>query len=200
MFPVLASVLLFIVILSYNIKKYDKVQDKELQEFWEKENKANFVRRKSLDNLPYIIIPENLLDENIPDDPKCHEALDMLLNLKNCRILNLTGISNTDLKLTYGTANISALTEYDQNYTFLARALTTLGETYYKEGNINKAKEYLEFAISTKTDISSTYKILGSIYKDDNNTAGIEKLKEVAGELHSAMAPAIIRYLSELNA
>ena len=109
-------------------------------------------------------------------------------------------ISNTDLKLTYGTANISALTEYDQNYTFLARALTTLGETYYKEGNINKAKEYLEFAISTKTDISSTYKILGSIYKDDNNTAGIEKLKEVAGELHSAMAPAIIRYLSELNA
>lgn len=199
MFPVLASVLIFIVILSYNIKKYDKIQNKELQEFWEKENKANFVRRKSLDNLPYIKVPEILLSDDIPSNEKCAEALSLLAHLKDCRILNLTGISNTDLKLTYGTANLTELTEYDQNYTLLARSLNTIGEAFYNEGNDARAKEYLEYAISTNTDISGTYKILANIYIKENNTEGIEQLKVTAGQLKSVMAPSIIRYLDEVS-
>lgn len=200
MFPVLASVLIFIAILSYNIKKYDQVQKKEMDEFWAKEAKANFVRRKSLEDLPYILIPDKLTEDADSANPLIKEPLDILIHLKSQRILNLTGISNTDLKLTYGTANITELTEYDQNYTMLARSLASIGEHYYKENNISRAKDYLEFAIETNTDVSSTYKILGQIYKEESNTEAINRLLDIARCLRSAMAPSIIRTLESFLA
>ena len=125
------------------------------------------------------------------------ECMSTLEDLTSKKIVNLTGISNTDLKLEYGTANITVLTEYDQNYTVLARCLNQWGSFLKKNGQIPEAKKVLEFAIETKTDISNTYYDLAEIYAKDLDFSKIEELNNIAEELPSANKNAIVRHLQE---
>ena len=55
----------------------------------------------------------------LPDNERAEEYRSLLTSLSTQPVVNLTGFTNTDLKLEYGTANITCLTEYDQNYTLL---------------------------------------------------------------------------------
>ncbi|MFR4338210.1 MAG: hypothetical protein ACLT33_09390 [Lachnospira pectinoschiza] len=49
-----------------------------------------------------------------------------ITGLKDKKILNLP-ISNTELKLSYGAANLTEFTEYDDNFTTLIKAPASLG-------------------------------------------------------------------------
>lgn len=195
-FPILASVILFIAILSIGIRRSNHRQAHALDDFFAKEAQANSVRKKSLDNLDYITIPESILSLKATDDTM-KDTLETLHHLSSEKIVNFTGISNTDLKLTYGTANITVLTYYDQNYTLLARTLEKLAETLLKENRKAEAKEVLEFAVTTKTDVSATYKNLADVYIEENHKEMISELITKASELNSVMAPAILRCLEE---
>jgi hypothetical protein len=142
-----------------------KFEEKE-QNFWEKEREANNVRKKSLDTLEYIHIPYDLLPFGTAEEnPTLAAAEDELMALKDEKIVNFTGITNTDLKLEYGTANITALTQFDQNYTALVVSLQKWGEALYNAGRFEDACKVLEFAVKTRTDISSTYRLLIDMYK-----------------------------------
>ena len=104
-----------------------------MDDFWEKELAANRTPRKSLDDLCYIQIPLNTLPLSaLPDDSVAEECRETLEELSKSPIVNLTGISNTDLKLQYGAPNINLLSSYDQRYTTLARTLQTLGNRLYE--------------------------------------------------------------------
>lgn len=130
---ILASLILFSACLSLAIKRGRRAQAAEEKSFWEREREANSVRRKPLDNLDYITIPfEHLPVNRLTDDPTVSECLEILQNLSELHIVNLTGFSNTDLKLEYGAANITALSEYDQNYTLLARTLQKMVMSCWK--------------------------------------------------------------------
>lgn len=197
---ILASVLIFAFVLSIGIKRSNKEIEQAKEDFWEKERKANFVRKKSLDNLNYISIPEDFL--NYPYDltnSRVNDAVEMIKHLSDCKIVNFSGITNTDLKLEYGTANIGTLSEYDYNYTGLARSLQTLAESLQESGNKNEAIKILEFLISTGTDMSSTYKLLGNIYKEQNQLDKIDSLIESANNMQGLMKTAILEYLNELK-
>ncbi|WP_026667270.1 hypothetical protein [Butyrivibrio sp. AE2005] len=134
--------------------------------FWEKERKSNNVRRKSLENLDYICIPVDVLPFGTSGSNKELENSEQnVLALKDEKIVNLTGITNTDLKLEYGTANITELSLYDQNYTALVRALQNWGKALYDAGRYEDAAKVLEFAVKTRSDITATYKLLIDMYK-----------------------------------
>ncbi|WP_092336677.1 hypothetical protein [Butyrivibrio sp. M55] len=134
--------------------------------FWEKERKSNNVRRKSLENLDYICIPVDVLPFGTCGSNKELENSEQnVLALKDEKIVNLTGITNTDLKLEYGTANITELSLYDQNYTALVRALQNWGKALYDAGRYEDATKVLEFAVKTRSDITATYKLLIDMYK-----------------------------------
>lgn len=142
-----------------------KVEEKE-EAFWEKELRSNSVRKKSLDNLEYVHIPVDLLPFGTAEDNSVlQSAEDELLALKDEKIVNFTGITNTDLKLEYGTANITVLSQYDQNYTAMVIALQKWGQELYNQCRYEDAMQVLEFAMRTRTDISGTYRLLVDIYK-----------------------------------
>ncbi|MBQ3794811.1 MAG: hypothetical protein II842_00755 [Butyrivibrio sp.] len=142
-----------------------KTEQRE-EEFWETELKSNNVRKKSLDDLQYVHIPVDLLPfDTYGDNDVLKSAEEELLALKDEKIVNLTGITNTDLKLTYGTANITVLTQYDQNYTAMVIALQKWGQELYNQNRFEDAAKVLEFALKTRTDISGTYKLLVDMYK-----------------------------------
>ncbi|HOO79788.1 MAG TPA: hypothetical protein PLQ04_05315 [Lachnospiraceae bacterium] len=198
--PVIAIVLLFIIILTVAIKRSDRVMSKQNESFWEKEQLANSVRKKTLDNLSYITIPADFFNIHFDSsDENATEALRMLHFLNDQKIVNFTGITNTELKLTYGTANITVLTEYDQNYTMLARALQKLADSLMKADRISEARTVLEFSVETKTDVSATYKMLAEIYLKDCTPEKIDSLIATARTLNSAMAPSILRFLEALR-
>ena len=112
-------------------------------------------------------------------------------------IVNLTGQSNTDLKLEYGTANITVLTEYDQNYTLLVSTLQQWADLLYNENHTNEVRQILEFAVSTRTDVSRTYDILSDIYIAIGQADKIADLIATAETLNSLNKEVILRHLQQ---
>ncbi|MCM1175772.1 MAG: hypothetical protein NC341_12080 [Blautia sp.] len=197
-FPFFASFLVFTAWLTYEISKHNRIDAEKDRSFWEKERRANNTRRRPLDDLSYIKIPfERLSMELLPEDEQAAEYKETLRTLDESEIVNFTGISNTDLKLKYGAPNIDLLSKYDQNYTILARTLNQWASYLYKKGYRKEAREVLEFAVSTGTDVSGTYKLLCEIYKEENTPEKIKELYPTAEALNSAMKNAIIRILRE---
>lgn len=126
------------------------------------------------------------------------EAEHAICELSGKRILNLTGISNTELRLTYGTMNLDPLTAYDQNFTVLIRSLQKWGALLVSSGNYNDAVTVLSYAVSIGSDIAGTYTLLGRLYKSKKEFQKIEELKQSAEQLTTLMKPSIIRDLDQL--
>lgn len=195
---ILASLIVFIIFLSIRIKRQTKAQQEKEKSFWERERQANSVRRKSLDNLNYIRIPLEAFPTNIlQEDETVLECIDLMESLTAQKIVNLTGYSNTDLKLEYGTANITELTEYDQNYTLLVRTLQKWADILISAGYVKEAAVLMEFAISTQTDISRTYYQLADYYVSQRESEKIQWLKDTAEGLRSSNRNIIMNRLKE---
>ena len=194
----LASLFLFFWVFCRQMKRHTRSLQEEQQSFWQRERSANSVRKKPLDDLNSITIPldrlplnSHIADETIAD---CISTLTILSERK---IVNLTGITNTDLKLAYGTANITVLTEYDQNYTLLVTTLQKWADALYALGDTQGTTTLLEYAVSIGSDVSKTYSLLASIYDENNQLSSITALKESAGKLTSSSGKIIVRKLEE---
>ena len=193
-----ASFIAFCLILSLNLKRQKKSAQKKEKDFWEREHQANSVRKKSLDNLNYIRVPlETFPTHLMREDETVMECIGIMESLTSQKIVNLTGYSNTDLKLEYGTANITVLTEYDQNYTLFVRTLQKWADTLITGGYTKEASVLLEYAVSTNTDISRTYYQLADYYASQGESSKIRGLVETASNLHSSTRNIIIKHLKE---
>lgn len=194
----LSSLIVFCIVIALNNHRHKKIIEKYEKDFWEREARANNTRKKPLTNLAYISLPEHLLSAGfMPENAEVQELLETLRRLSGEKIVNLTGYTNTDLKLEYGTANITCLSEYDQNYTFLARTLQQLAEILYKNAFVKEARDILEFAVSTGTDVSHSYYLLADIYDAGGEYDKKAALIEKADTLRSTMKNVIVRTLQE---
>ena len=66
-------------------------------------------------------------------------------------MLNLIGVSNTELKEQYGPANLEILSYYDQNYTRYMRSLYLYAQGIYEEYPA-EAVSILTYCIATGTE------------------------------------------------
>lgn len=197
-FPFFASFIVLCLVVCHEMNRGKKNEQKSMDSFWQKELSANRTRRKPLDDLSYIRIPLDSFPMNIlNDDPVISEYQETLTKLSTEPIVNLTGISNTDLKLKYGAPNINLLSDYDQRYTTLVRTLQSFGKALYEKGYVTEACTVLEFAVSTHTDISATYKLLVTIYKEQGNADKAGNLLPIARELNSPLKNSIIKILED---
>lgn len=195
----LASLIVFILFLYFHLKRQRKLQENQEKNFWERERLANSVRKKSLDHLNYIHIPLEIFPTHLlREDPAVIECIDIVETLTSQKIVNLTGFSNTDLKLEYGTANITVLTEYDQNYTILVRTLQKWADLLIAAGYDKEASVLMEFAVTTHTDISRTYYQLADYYVSQRESDKIRNLTDTASILHSSNSKIILNHLKEL--
>ncbi len=198
-FPFFASFIVFCIWLGYELHKRRNIEAKADNDFWQKEAEANNTRRKSLDTLDYIEIPfDQLPIDTLSTDPVVSDCLNTLRELSLSPIVNLTGISNTDLKLQYGAPNIELLSQYDQRYTVLARTLQSWANALYEKGYANEARQILEFAMKTRTDVSASYKLLSAIYQEIGSADLIKDLIPIAESLNSPLKSHILQNLNEL--
>lgn len=194
----LICIMIFVIWLKYQLSKSSKQSTKEASSFWDKENKSNFVRKKDISNLDYISIPLDTL----PFQENASQEINFIQNeirkLATKKILNLTGYSNTDLKLTYGTANINVLSDYDQNYTFLIRNLHKWATLLYDAGQLKDAKTVLLFAIDCRSDISGTYILLANIYEMEKKPDKILELIKIVDSQNSLIKETVLNSLKTI--
>lgn len=193
-----ASSIIVVILIAVNTRRQKKTKAKEEDAFWARERKANSVRRKSLDGLKYISIPlETFPTHILQQDSVVAECIETLEYLTSQKIVNLTGFSNTDLKLEYGTANITLLSEFDQNYTLLVRTLQKWADILLETGYVEEACILMEFAIDTGTDVGRTYYQLAEYYTSLGAGDKVQRLKDVAGTLHSSSRNIILNHLNK---
>jgi len=197
-FPFLASFIIFILVLSHRIRRQRNESARSEKSFWDREQSANSVRRKSLENLDYIKIPvENFPNNLMTEDETVADCISIINNLSEQKIVNFTGYTNTDLKLEFGTANIDLLSAYDQNYTLLVTTLQKWADALWNADHKKEAVIIMEFAISTRTDISRTYYKLAEYYSANGQKDKISALIDTAETLRSANRKSIVRTLQE---
>lgn len=191
-----SSFTIFCIIFSIALHKTKRIEQNLDQDFWEREQKANFTRKKSLDNLNYITIPEEILQMK-PDymTSEIENCLRDLNDLSAFKIVNFTGYTNTDLKLEYGTANINILSDYDFHYTNLVTLLQKLAELLHDILEDALAVKTLEFAVSTGTDVSKSYYLLAQLYQEAGMSEKIEELISQAQNIRSILKDIIVENL-----
>lgn len=197
-FPFLASLIILMLVISISIKRQNKKKERAEKEFWAREHRSNNVRRKSLDGLDYISIPlETFPTHLLQEDPVVLECIGIMESLTSRKIVNFTGWSNTDLKLEYGTANITLLSEYDQNFTVLVRTLQKWADVLIDAGFADEASILMEFAVSIRSDISSTYYRLAEYWVSRGDASRIPQLIQIAEGLRSSNRNIIVRHLKD---
>lgn len=191
-----SSFTIFCIIFSIALHRTKRIEQNFDQDFWEREQKANFTRKKSLDSLNYITIPEEILQMK-PDcmTSEIENCLRDLNDLSAFKIVNFTGYTNTDLKLEYGTANINILSNYDFHYTSLVTLLQKLAELLHDVLEDALAIKVLEFAVSTGTDVSKSYYLLAQLYQEAGMSEKIEKLIAQAQNIRSILKDTIVENL-----
>ena len=197
-FYILASLIIFCIVIRHAINRNARISQRDEENFWDRERRANETRKKSLDGLHYIEIPlDDLPTHALEQDETVRSCIETLQELKGTKIVNLSGYTNTDLKLEYGTANITVLSQYDQSYTLLATTLQKWADALLEGGCEEEAVKVMEFAASTDTDVTRTYDLLASYYKKKGDTDKLFRLSEIAENLHSWNRQQILRHLSD---
>lgn len=196
-----AIFIVFCAWLGYEIHKHRNLERKGYEDFWERERTANRTRRKPLDDLAYITVPLNDLPfEALKEDEQIQDYHRIIRELSDRPIVNLTGISNTDLKLRYGAPNIDSLSAFDQRYTTLVCTLQNWAEYLYSKGFSGEAAAILTFAAETHTDIYASYELLVKIYEESARPEQIARLIPLAESINSLSRERILTLLDEHTA
>jgi len=199
-FIIITSFLVFSVVFFFALRRTNRIEAQRDNDFWEREKRANFTKKKPLDGLNYITIPDALLNMKPQNATEAlNTSIRDLNDLSEYQIVNLTGYTNTDLKLEYGTANITILSEFDLHYTNLVTLLQKLAQQLHESGNDALAVSTLEFAVSTGTDVSKSYYLLADLYMEAGTPGKIDDLIGSAQTLNSLMKDSIVQKLKEYD-
>lgn len=190
-------IMIIVVWYAYERSKASKKARISSEKFWERESLANSTRKKSMDDLTLITIPFEKLPMEPEKDEKLREYQDFITFLAGTDIINLTGISNTDLKLTYGAPNFPYLSQCDQNFTDLVRTLNQWAACLLELNRPEDARKVLEFAVACRSDVSGTYQMLSSLYVQSKESQKILDLIKTAETLDTLLKDNILATLEK---
>ncbi|MCR5145710.1 MAG: hypothetical protein K6B67_10495 [Lachnospiraceae bacterium] len=197
-FPFLAIFLTFLIVLAIRYKVTDNKVKEQQEQFWQRESDANFAPKIDLDSLTYITIPLDKFPLGFSDDQSIVEIENQLTELSSHRLLNLTNKTNTELKETYGLANLETVSAYGDDFDQLTILLKEYGQCLINNDKIDDAIKVLEFGVSIKSDISQNYIMLGECYKKKGTTYKIEYLIQQIESMNLILGPSTIKHLQEL--
>jgi len=199
-FPIVASLILFVVFLGFRLFVIDKLDRNNSSFFLKRESAAYNTRKRALEDLLYIQIPINQLPTNIfGHNEQIRECIEKALYLRSSKIVNLGNLTNTELKLRYGAANLKTLMEYDQNFTSLICILEKWGQLLYAENLTEEATHVLEYAVSIQSDIAGTYLLLSKIYQQQGTDEKAQALKLAVNALPASSCQRISKQLASVH-
>ena len=223
---ILAIAIIILVSVRFGKPAGAKEAERKRKEFWDREREADRTPRKDISGLDYLTIPlstlpfhfENSVSEEVAatvtpvplsdaqletiSKETCQELAyieKQILKLSEKRIKNFTGLSNTDLKLMYGAANLPVLSACDQNYTVLVRHLQKWGTLLAEAGYKDDAITVFSYAVSIGSDITATYTALANLYIETGQAENITLLIMQAHALPTLLNDSLFRTLTDIR-
>lgn len=195
LFPFLAVFIVLALFLAYRYRLGNKQQQAETDSFWERERRADATLAKDISHLEYLSVPL----EQFPIGQNRDEAIcaleDRIQNDACLPMLNLTNMSNTDLKEAYGVPNLSHMQEVGENYNRFSILLKDYAAALIALGQYQNALPVLEYAAGTKSDISQIYKMLGDCYANCHQAHKIPYLMDQVRGMHLILESSILSHL-----
>lgn len=176
-FPILPFFLIFLILLAFRLKKLDAKQEQQEADFWTKERQANITPAKDISNLRYITIPMEKFPLNFSNDEKVIEIENELKELSTHKLLNLIGVTNTDLKLTYGVPNFETMSQIGEDFDRVCVLLNSYAHALMEAERVDDVITVLEFAVGVGSDISESYTMLADCYEQKHMYEKLDLLK-----------------------
>ena len=199
-FPIpvfLFAFILFTAILAVRRQRQTTKQEQANEAFLERERMANATRKKDISSLDYLSFTVQRLPIAEYSDEKLAEYESILTRLSSQKIINLSGYSNTDLKLMYGPANFNDLSEFDENYHTLSDTLFAYAKRESELDRTNSAVTILEYAMELKIDSSQIYLLLAKLYQTLQTPEKIQIIIDTVSSMDESFASFV---LPKLNA
>ena len=169
--------IVFLLWLRVKLKQQDKNETSN-KDFWQREHEDDFSRNKDISMHEYISVPKEVLPFNEQtNDIELIQIQKDISDVMSKKMINLSGMTNTDIKFAYGRGNFEILSFYDQNYLKFLSLLNKWGTYLLNHGDKNRAKQIFEYAINTlNCDISGCYIGLAKIYLENDDIDKVQKL------------------------
>lgn len=193
------SFLALCYVVSRNVSRFKKTHGQSHEEFLEQESRANSVRKADISALPYVEIPLAELPLDALSACGYSALAEELRTLASVKILNLSMYTNTELKLMYGPANLTALSDCDDAYTSLIMLLNKIGASLLEADRPDDAEKFLSFAISIGSDITTSYTMLATLYAKKHDINRIDRLIGNADSLTSLSGKTIQNNLRSIR-
>ena len=195
-FPILPFFILFLIFLAIRFKTITDKQEKQVEDFWAKERQANATPAKDISNLRYITIPIEKFPLNFSTNNEVIEIENELKELSSHKLLNLDGVSNTDLKLTYGVPNFETMSQIGEDFDRACVLINKYAEALMEAERYDDVITVLEFAVGAGTDISESYTLLAAAYRQKQLDSKIELLRTQVAQSNLMLKDSILSKLS----
>ncbi len=187
--------IVFIIWLRVKLKQNNSSIEEANAAFWEREERANYARKKDISVLDYLTVPENALPFGEPLDERDRDLQADVKDRMARKMIDLSDYTNTELKEQYGVVNLEELSNCDQNYMYFIRTLSIWGKHLYDLGEYSRSRQIMEYSLSINSDISTVYTTLGAIYAQNGELQKIDDLIGRAENSDIDLKDSIIRKL-----
>lgn len=191
--------LIFCAWIYYERLKSDKKQQAASQDFWAREDEANHTRNKDISDLPLLCPDADRIPMPESEDESVTYYQERVRTSLALPMMNLSGYSNTDLKLAYGTGNFNTLSEYDQNFNDFLMNMSNLGKSYFQSDALAEAAAVYRLCIEFGSDKSTDYEALARAYAAMGSPGKISELIIEVEHSHLPRKEALIRRLHSVQ-
>lgn len=200
--PILGIVLAFVIFLAIRYRSLAKKREQKSEDFWAREREGNLSVRRDIDleKLPYLKVPLSKFpsDAALLDDTTYMSYIAQLEAMSHERMLNLSGKTNTDLKLEYGINNLDTMQKVGDNYISLTVLLIDIAKHLMAIERFEDAITVLEYGVSIGSDISANYTLLGDCYLRVGRPKKITDLIDLVKSRGFVMERSILKHLNSL--
>ncbi len=197
-FPIFTIFLIFVVSTAAYRANLERKRMKRDADFWSREDAAKKTPKKDLSEIAYIHVPLDAFPIGILDSDEAAMTEEELKCLANLPILNLNDMTNTDIRLAYGTDNFDYMQSVGENFDRLEVLLCDYAKLLMENSLYAQSIPVLEFAVREHATISSIYTLLGECYDEAGEEEKLEKLIASVEERDLIMKGGILDYLRGL--
>lgn len=198
-FPFLTIFIVFVVFLAIRYRTIDHRQKKHINDYWERQERAEHTPNKDLSTLPYFQFRSRSFPFGCTNEEEVIAVEEQIQELIHHPLLNLNGMDNATIRETYGSDNFEYMLNISEEFDQLQMLLVDYAKMLMERSLTPEAMQVLEVGVSLGSDISSNYTLLADCYKSTGQLYKIPELKEKLQQLHLLLEPSILSYLDSMT-
>ncbi len=203
-FPLfLVLILICAFLFQHHLRKNMRIEDKHREIFWAKEAKSLSVRRKPLTPEDYIYADISQLTfpplTTLSSGEQRHyqRLIREIKEFATLDLMNFSTLTNTEIRIRFGTAHQTLITQNEENYVQLLRRLAEYGHFMINAHNPHEAIIAFEETVRLGSDYSDHYLSLATLYQEQHQK---DKLEQLKNHVKASPSPAMASISKKLTA